>query len=168
MKSKYLLLFLIFAGLAIGCKTPAPVAKTVTLKKNPYSTSAALLGHPAQGVVHLRGVSDEMPNREAAIKNAHKKAIQHLFYMGFPNAEINDMKNPMIRKGMAIESEHKAFFDQFWSSGYQQYIIENQEEYYSCNNSVKGCSVAVSNFKINYNLLRRDLERNRILNKIGF
>lgn len=168
MKNKHLVILVLAVLTVIGCKSKAVEFKSAELKKNPYSTSAALLGHPAQGVLHLRGVSDEMPNRQAAIKDAHKKAIQHMFYMGFPDADILDMKNPMIRKGMGIETEHKAFFDNFWNTGYQQYIIENDENFYACNSSSSECVVAVSNFKINYNILRRDLERNKVLNRIGF
>lgn len=168
MKNKHLIILVLAVLTVIGCKSKAVEFKSTELRKNPYSTAAALLGHPAQGVIQIRGVSDEMPNRQAAIKDAHKKAIQHLFYMGFPDADILDMKNPMIRKGIGIETEHKAFFDKFWDTGYQQYIIENEESFFACNSSAKECVVASSNFKMNYNILRRDLERNKILNKIGF
>lgn len=161
MKNKHLVILVLAVLTLVGCKS-------AELNKNPYSTSASLIGHPAQGVLHLRGVSDEMPDRESAIKDAHKKAIQHMFYMGFPDADILDMKNPMIRKGRGIETEHKAFFDNFWDSGYQQYIIGIDEKYYACNLTAKNCVVTVSNFKINYNILRRDLERSKILNRIGF
>lgn len=165
MKTKYLFMLLFSAViLAVGCKSKAPATQSASLKKNPYSTSE-LLNHDTQGIITLRGVSDEMSSRPEAVEGAHKKAIQHLFYMGFPGT---DLKNPIIRKGQSIESEHKAFFDEFWKTGYKQYITNNEDSFYACESSSARCVMAVSTFKLNYNILRRDLERNKVLNKIGF
>ncbi|EPR73319.1 hypothetical protein ADIWIN_1750 [Winogradskyella psychrotolerans RS-3] len=155
MKNTYLLLILV-AILATSCGS-----QKIT---NPYSTSE-LIAHDTQGIVTLRGVSDEFKGESEAEANAHKKAMQHLFYMGFPGT---DMKNPMIQKGQRIETENKAFFDEFYKSGYKQYITSNKVDYYGCQTETKNCVTAASTFTLNYNLLRRDLERNKILNKIGF
>ncbi|SRR5690554_98297 len=166
MKNKYVFLILMaMLTVTIGCKTKvAPAKHTTTLKKNPYSISE-LLQHDTQGIVTLRGISDEMPDRESAVENSHKKAIQHLFYMGFPGT---DMKNPMIRKGNSVEAQNKSFFDEFWKTGYKQYVTNTQTEYFDCETNTSRCVTAASTFKLNYNILRRDLERNKILNKIGF
>lgn len=165
MRTKYAFMLIISAViLAVGCKAKAPATQSSSLKKNPYSISE-MVNHDTQGILTLRGVSDEMSTRPEAVAGAHKKAIQHLFYMGFPGT---DFKNPIIRKGQSIESEHKAFFDEFWKTGYKQYIIHNEDSFFACESSSARCVVAVSTFKLNYNILRRDLERNKILNKIGF
>lgn len=137
---------------------------------NPYSISE-FITHDTQGILTLRGVSDEFDsnNKDAgkpiALADAHKKAIQHLFYMGFPGT---DFKNPLITKGIAVETSNKAFFDQFWKTGYKQYVTNNTAQYYGCEKKKSKCTKAVSTFKLNYNILRRDLERNKIINKIGF
>lgn len=151
-------------SLAVGCKTKEPALRTTTLAKNPYSNSD-LLVHDTQGIVTLRGISDEVTDRQEGVSSAHKKAIQHLFYMGFPGTDI---KNPMIRKGKRVESENQVFFDEFWKSGYKEYITDNKNEYFGCSSYAANCMIVVSTFKLNYNILRRDLERNKILNKIGF
>lgn len=163
-QSKLFLVLGFITIVLIGCSSPAPVVKNNTLKKNLYSTSE-FVSHDTQGIVTLRGVSDEVNSREEGIKGAHKKAIRHLFYIGFPGT---DMKNPMIQKGQIVESQNPAFFNDFWNSGYQQYIVTNTDEFFACSSNAAGCMVGVSTFKLNYNILRRDLERNKILNKIGF
>ncbi|HZW76708.1 MAG TPA: hypothetical protein VFF21_00220 [Flavobacteriaceae bacterium] len=163
-KIHQLTIVLIALTFVVGCKSPAPSVQGPTLKKNPYSTSE-FLSHDTQGIITLRGVSDELSGRAEAVEGAHKKAIQHLFYMGFPGT---DFKNPIIRKGQQVETEHKAFFDEFWKGGYKQYITNNEEEFYACSTSAARCVVGVVTFKLNYNILRRDLERNKVLNKIGF
>lgn len=168
MRNKYLVIMLFTALIVtIGCKSKvvAPTKQhTTSLKKNPYSTSE-LLEHDTQGIVTLRGVSDEMSNTEDAIVSAHRKAIEHLFYMGFPGT---DMKNPMIRKGKRVEAENPTFFDEFWKTGYKQYITNSKDETYGCETNSSRCVTVASSFKLNYNILRRDLERNKVLNKIGF
>lgn len=136
---------------------------------NPYSTTA-FISHDTQGILTLRGVSDEFDNnsknegQEVALAHAHKKAIQHLFYMGFPDT---DFKNPLIVKGIAVETEKKAFFDEFWATGYKKFITNNAVTYQGCEQKKK-CVKAVSTFKLNYNMLRKELEQKKVLNKIGF
>ncbi|WP_316749655.1 hypothetical protein [Pedobacter gandavensis] len=160
-KIKLLVLLAISLSVSSSC--------TKKLLTNPYSNSA-VIKHEAQGLVTLRGVSDEFPNNkqgegyEVALKDAHKKALQQLFYMGFPGT---DFKNPMIRKGKSIENENKAFFDKFWKDDYKQFITNSKSDYYTCADNKK-CVSAVVEFKLNYNALRTELERNKVLNKIGF
>lgn len=136
---------------------------------NPYSTSE-FISHDTQGILTLRGVSDEFDDnksgegKQAAVEHSHKKALQHLFYLGFPGT---DFKNPMIAKGKVVEEQNKAYFDQFWKTGYKQFVTNNKTEYFPCEQKSK-CVKAVSVFKINYNQLRKEFERNKVLNKIGF
>ncbi|WP_418512121.1 hypothetical protein [Corallibacter sp.] len=163
MKNIYLLSILVTI-LVTSCRSGLQSSELPELSVNPYSTSQ-LIEHDTQGIVTLLGSSDEFRVKQDAIDNAQKKAIRHLLYIGFPGT---DMKNPMIKKGKRVETENKAFFDQFYKSGYKQYITSNQVEYFDCEDAIKQCITAASTFKLNYNLLRRDLERNKILNKIGF
>lgn len=139
------------------------------LLTNPYANSS-VIRHDAQGLVTLRGVGDEFPNNkkdeghELALKDAHRKALEQLFYMGFPGT---DFKNPMIRKGKSVENENKAFFDKFWKGDYKQFITSSNPTFYTCAGNTK-CVSAVVEFKLNYNALRTEFERNKVLNKIGF
>jgi hypothetical protein len=136
---------------------------------NPYSTST-LLKHDTQGILTLVGVSDELENdkkgsgKEKAEAASHQKALRQLFYMGFPGS---DFKNPLIMKGQSIETQHSAFFSQFWATGYKQFITDNSVEFTDCKET-RNCIKAISTFKVNYNQLRRHLEQNKVLNKIGF
>ena len=134
----------------------------------PYSDSS-VIKHDAQGLVTLRGVSDEFldkkgEGKEEAVKGAHKKALQQLFYMGYAGT---DFKNGMIRKGISVETQHKAFFDKFWAGGYKQFVTNSNSKFYGCA-AEKKCVSAVSEFTVNYNALRTELEKNKVLNKIGF
>lgn len=153
--------------MAIGLSVSFSCAKKLYM--NPYADSS-VVSHDAQGLVTLRGISDEFTDKKnidgysLAHSDSHKKALQHLFYMGFPGT---DFKNPMIRKGKSIETEHKAFFDKFWKSDYKQFITNSKVTYYGCVDNKK-CISAASEFQLNYNALRTELERNKILNKIGF
>ncbi|WP_164112183.1 MULTISPECIES: hypothetical protein [Sphingobacterium] len=160
-KNKLIVLMAIGLLCATGCSKK--------LYTNPYADSA-VLKHDTQGLVTLRGVSDDFPNnkknegQQVALKNAHKKALQQLFYMGFPGT---DFKNGIIRKGISVETQHKAFFDKFWAGGYQQFVTQSNAKFYGCADNKK-CVSAVSEFTVNYNALRTELEKNKVLNKIGF
>lgn len=150
----------------------ALVALTFTSCKstltNPYSNSE-VISHPTQGAVVLRGTSDEIDGNKNEIsgkarKAAHKKALQQLFYFGYVGT---DFKNPMIKEGITVETKHKAFFDGFWESGYERFITDSKTEFYGCSQKKK-CTTATSTFTVNYNMLRKELENNKIINKIGF
>ena len=150
----------------------AVVALTLTSCKStftsPYSDSQ-VIEHSTQGSVTLRGTSDEIEGGKKdigynATKAAHKKALQQLFYFGFVGT---DFKNPMIREGIGVETKHKAFFDQFWNGGYERFVTDSKTEFYDCEQKSK-CTVATSTVTVNYNMLRKELENNKVLNKIGF
>ncbi len=157
---KKIYLTVAFAALTLtSCKT--------TLS-SPYSDSE-VVSHPTQGAVVLRGTSDEIDGKKKEIgtkarRAAHKKALQQLFYFGFVGT---DFKNPMIREGISVETKHKAFFDKFWEGGYERFITDSKTEFYGCKNKSK-CATATSTFTVNYNMLRKELEDNKIINKIGF
>lgn len=151
-------LALVLALALTSCKTK------FTKHYNPYSMSE-LLSKDTQGIVTLRGVSDEKSVAQDAINDSHKKALQKLFYQGFPGT---DFKMPMITEGISVESKHKAYFDQFWASGYKILITDNQTEVYDCSSNKVGCYSAASTFKINYNNLRKELEKAGVIRKLGF
>ncbi|NGY38418.1 hypothetical protein FQU23_012960 [Flavobacterium sp. XN-5] len=135
---------------------------------NPYSNSE-VIKHSTQGSVTLRGTGDEVDNKKGkgeivALKLAHKKALQQLFYLGFTGT---DFKNPMIRAGQSVEDKHKAYFEQFWNKGYERFITNSTVTYYNCVQK-QNCISAMSVFTVNYNMLRKELEDNKIINKIGF
>lgn len=91
MKNKYLLLMLIAVfSLAVGCKTKEPALRTTTLAKNPYSNSD-LLVHDTQGIVTLRGISDEVTDRQEGVSSAHKKSNSTFVLYGIPR---NGHKKP--------------------------------------------------------------------------
>ena len=74
----------------------------------------------------------------------------------------------MIKKGKIVEAENKTFFDEFWETGYKQYVTNTKNDSFRCEANTTKCVTVASTFKLNYNILRRDLERNKVLNKIGF
>lgn len=155
----------IFLALAVISLTLGSCSKKMY---NPYSDSE-VIEYKTQGSVTLRGVGDEVEGKKGkgeivALKLAHKKALQQLFYLGFTGT---DFKNPMIRAGKSVEDKHKAYFDQFWNKGYERFITNSSASYYSCS-QMKNCVSAVSVFTVNYNMLRKELEDNKIINKIGF
>lgn len=135
---------------------------------SPY-TDSAVISHPTQGAVILRGIGEEIDGKkkEQELKSrraAQKKAIQQLLYFGFVGT---DFKNPIIREGISVETKHKAFFDSFWNGGYERFITDAKTEFYHCEKK-SNCTSAVSVFTLNYNMLRKELEANKVINKIGF
>ncbi|EDM44318.1 hypothetical protein SCB49_04795 [unidentified eubacterium SCB49] len=135
---------------------------------NPHSDSS-VIAHDTQGAVTLRGYGPEVESKKGkgdrnAVKLAQKKALQQLFYFGFVGT---DFKNPMIRKGESVETKHKAYFDKFWESGYLRFVTDSKDTLYECKDE-KNCVSASSVFTINYNMLRKEFENNKIINKIGF
>lgn len=135
---------------------------------SPYSDSQ-VINHATQGSVTLKGYGDEVDgkkqkSKEDAVRMAHKKAIQQLLYFGFVGT---DFKNPIIREGISVENKHKAFFDKFWNGGYELFVTNSKDEFYDCVEK-SNCVSAVSVFTLNYNMLRQELEKNNIINKIGF
>ena len=156
-------------GLLLVITTTLLVSSCAKMYSNPYSNST-VINHDAQGLVTLRGVSDEVLDKrnvdgeEESLKNAHKKAIQQFLYTGFPGT---DFKNPVIKKGASVETTHAAFFEKFWAGDYKKFITKNEVKYFNCKEKNK-CISATSEFTINYNALRKELEQNKIINKIGF
>ncbi|RLZ08337.1 hypothetical protein [Faecalibacter macacae] len=156
-------------GLLLVVTTTLLVSSCTKMHLNPYSNST-VIKHNAQGLVTLRGISDEVLDKrktdgeEESLKNAHKKAIQQFLYMGFPGT---DFKNGVIKKGASVETTHAAFFEKFWAGDYKRFITNSDVTYYNCKEKVK-CISAVTEFTINYNALRKELEENKIINKIGF
>ena len=138
--------------------------KKFTKYYNPYSESE-FISKDTQGLITLRGVSDEKSVSQEAINDSHKKALQKLFYQGYPGT---DFKMPMISEGISVETKHKAFFDQFWASGYKVLITDNDTKVYDCSSNKVGCYSAASTFKINYNNLRKELEKAGVIRKLGF
>lgn len=135
---------------------------------SPY-TDSAVISHPTQGAVVLRGIGEEVDGKKKELelkarRAAQKKAIQQLLYFGFVGT---DFKNPIIKEGISVETKHKTFFDKFWNGEYERFITDGKTEFYTCKNK-SNCSSAVSVFTLNYNMLRKELESNKIINKIGF
>lgn len=155
--------------LTVSCMVALFAACSAPKYVNPYSTST-LVSHDTQGILTLVGVSDELDNEKddvgkaVATAAAHQKALRQLFYMGFPGT---DFKNPLITKGQSVETQHATFFKDFWATGYKQFITDNKVEFTGCKEAKK-CIKAIATFKVNYNQLRRYLEQNKVLNKIGF
>lgn len=164
MKKLHLALVLVATLILGSCSKKVYTAPAPKMMKNPYSISE-VISHNVQGAVVLRGVGDETQDgKDAAVKLAHKKALQQLFYLGYVGT---DFKNPMIREGQMIENTHKAFFDKFWDNGYERFITGTTSTFYSCKVE-NNCTTAVSEFTVNYNMLRKELENNKIIKKIGF
>lgn len=150
----------------------AVVALTLTSCKStftsPYSDSQ-VIEHSTQGSVTLRGTSDEIEGGKKdigynATKAAHKRLYSNCFIL---DLWVQILKIPMIREGIGVETKHKAFFDQFWNGGYERFVTDSKTEFYDCEQKSK-CTVATSTFTVNYNMLRKELENNKVLNKIGF
>ena len=97
-------------SLAVGCKTKEPALRTTTLAKNPYSNSD-LLEHDTQGIVTLRGISDEVTDRQEGVSSAHKKAIDvtpesksHRQIQGFSNFAL--AQNYSLHRDFEASEKH--------------------------------------------------------------
>lgn len=132
---------------------------------NPYSTSE-YISKDVQGLVTLRGVSDEANSEAEATNGSQRKALEKLFYQGFPGT---DFKQAMISgyTKSTVEGQHQEYFKSFWNGGYKEFITKNDTKTYKCA-SKSNCFTASTTFTINYNNLRKELERNNIIKKMGF
>lgn len=163
MKNIKYILYTLTIVLSVASCTSKP--STQKYDVNPYSTSE-LISKTIQGLVTLRGVSDEASSEMEAINSAERKALEKLLYQGFPGT---DFAQPMISgyTKTTIESQKNEYFKSLWNGGYKEFIVENKSKTYKCSGK-NNCFTASTVFTINYNNLRKDLERNSVIKKLGF
>lgn len=151
--------------ISFSCSSTEKTVYKTPYETNPYSTSE-FISKDTQGLLQLRGVGDEAKTTNDAILSAQKRALEKLFFLGFPGT---DFKQPMIANTTqsTAEQQHSAFFTSFWNGGFQQFITSQTPKTYKCKNTTN-CYTATSTFTINYNALRKELERNNVIRKMGF
>lgn len=101
---------------------------------------------------------------EDAVKEAEIYAIEQLFFRGLSNSQ---QRMPMISTSESIEkSKHKIFFDDlFGNNRYKTFVTESKTL-----SSVKygsGIQVELS-VTVDHRSLRRDLETNGVIRKLGY
>ena len=170
MRTIKILSMFAFAGLLTtiincGSAEPTKTVYTTPYEVNPYSDSE-FISKDVQGLAVFRGVSHETKTQHDAIISAQKRALEKLLFIGYPGS---DFKQPMIGNvsQTTAETQHAAFFTSFWNGGFQQFITNNDSKTYKCKEKTN-CYTAASTFTINYNALRKELERNNIIRKMGF
>lgn len=101
---------------------------------------------------------------DAAVKEAEVYAIEQIFFRGLANSQ---QRMPMIGTGESSEkSKHKAFFDDlFGKNRYKSFVTETKTI-----GSVKyGSGVQVEMLvTVDHRSLRRDLESNGVIRKLGY
>jgi hypothetical protein len=103
--------------------------------------------------------------KEIATSNAEKLAIKQLIFEGVSGSPLND---PITREGRSLMEKHPNYFNQlFDKNGYRKFIncselisSELLKSKKSFHNTVKVC--------IAYRNLRMDMEKNGVINKLGF
>lgn len=100
---------------------------------------------------------------EVAVKEAEVYAIEQIFFRGLANSQ---QRMPMIGTGESSEkSKNKAFFDDLFGDRYKSFVPESKTI-----GSVKyGQGVQVEILvTVDHRSLRRDLESNGIIRKLGY
>jgi len=105
-------------------------------------------------------------NKEKALENAQKRAIEILLFRGIPNSSLS---KPMINTSEAkVKEEHKEYFTDFFNNKRFLSFITFSASNTPINmmeNNKKGYT---STIKINVLSLRTDLENNGIIRKFGY
>lgn len=102
---------------------------------------------------------------EDAISDAEKYVFYTIFYQGIPGSTL---KNGLIDKSEnEVEESNKEYFKSFYENRYKSFIISVNQN----GNIIKGKHRQKSIFfdiTVNSDALRRDLENNQVIRKLGY
>lgn len=134
--------------------------------KTTYSTSeVTYLANPEAGIIRLSTIGYGHTQREAE-QETYVTAFNTIFFKGVPGFDA--LRLPMIEDESKARRERASFFDKFYGEkGYLQFVTEQGTS--SKMNRVNRGKIRVQrDIAINYEALRRHLEREGVIRKFGF
>lgn len=102
-----------------------------------------------------------------AIVDAEKAVFKLIFFRGAPG--IKNFDKPMVSSNESKSmEEHKGFFDEFFDGGrYKSFITKSQQmnKFGKNGNTQKNITIEVT---VNLNVLKSDLESQKVVRKFGY
>jgi hypothetical protein len=151
---KYISLFCwILAVSLMACNSPKTITGEVSYagSKEPGTISLSVAGYGR--------------TKKEAIENAERNAFYNLLFKGIPGSQY---ALPMVPGGADAQPKHKKYFDNLLEQkGYKLFMMSSDLQ--SDFQPIKRASENVMNLvKIDVTSLRRDLESNQIIRKLGY
>ena len=128
-----------------------------------YSGEVNFLFKEEQGTIVVESTGYGK-NQSEALVDAQITAIKVLLFKGLPGTELNV---PLIENENDANSKFSDYFQNLFQQGnYIKFIMSSTE---SANPvQKKGNKTITLDIKINYNSLRKDLEQNQVIRKVGY
>jgi hypothetical protein len=159
MKINYLLLTLLALSWLSGCV------------RQPVNNQISYLGQDAPGTLRMRVTGFGQKQVEIE-EDGQRKAIEHLLYVGLPDATGAEVKNtdfrlPMVQNKASVQG--LPFLRTFLADGgYKPFItnvsvLDNNKSRASNNQRTLPLAISVS-----YDALRRHMEQHGVIRKFGY
>lgn len=153
----YSYMWALFAFAIVSCKSSPPSIPVVSEVK--------YLSNPQQGLVTVEAIGYGK-NEKVAIEDAYQVAFNTILFKGLPG--ITSLENPMINNEMKARSANSVYFKQFFErQGYLRFVTQQDTSEFVEKGNNKKSKMVIQIFTIDYNLLRKDLEQNKVLRKFG-
>lgn len=132
-------------------------------KLHPHSAEVSFIYKEAQGTIALKSIGYGN-NQTDAVTDAQKNAFEVLLFKGLPGTELNI---PLIENESEVKSKYSEYLKKFFDEGiYKSFMMSSTES--SNLIKIKGGKKIAVDVKINYNSLRKDLEKNQLIRKFGY
>lgn len=127
--------------------------------------SINILAKEAQGLLYLECDGKGM-NRASAETDAKTFVLNRLMYDGIPDANVSDVRLPMIQDKSKLSAEQRSAINKLL----QGEAINRFFTEVSHSGATKGSGGQLQRFtmKVNYDLFRRELEQKGVIRKLGF
>ncbi len=152
----FLLVALAIYLLLPACKTPAAYPATAEVK---------FLDNPAAGLIRVEATGYGTTDKDAEL-DVFNTAFNTLLFKGLPG--FSATQKPMLSDESKARSENAAYFKKFFTDrGYMQFVTEQNPAVAAGKADDKKNRLARRTFTINYEALRHDLEKNKLIRKFG-
>lgn len=144
-------LALFAACLLTACNSP----KTMTGEVN-----FAAASEPGTLLVHAAGYGS---TQQEALINAEQNAFNNLIFKGIPGSQY---RLPMVGNDAGIRKTHEKYFQNLIDQkGYKAFMMSSEPGSFKAR---KGAKNLLATVKINVDALRRDMEQQNVLRKLGY
>ncbi len=139
--------------LMAACRMGAPLSEV------------AYVANPETGVVRLSAIGIGA-DRQQAEQETYITAFNTILFKGLPGFDA--LRLPMIEDESKAKREHASFFTRFYrDGGYLQFVTEHGP-LFRADKTNRSTFQARRQLAVNYDALRRHLEREGVIRKFGF
>ncbi len=160
MKSIELIFISILVILIIGCNSNKHLGSSP--KYNFYTAEVNFIAKESEGTITVNSIGYGK-NKKSAIINAKQNCFSILLFKGIPGSEINI---PLVDNEYKSKTANSNFYNSFFNgTAYETFIMRITESSYQKNKRVIKTGLEL---QININSLRKYLEQNNIIRKLGY